>query len=257
MHIRTKPLIELFLEFIKNQNQRFHRSMFIYRPKLIDTFFRTGLFIFQNIFHPFTSVGVSCFLMTFILVNHIIAVMIHIVCHLNLVKRKIILFSPVCHCGISLIAVPVNILTDTFIVNMLTVFRVKSPVIVKRIVNTVFPRSAVMPCAFQFTSLLFSSCFPGGDCSEASKSLCPRYRQYPVPYGETPYHWAMAAALNLLRALPLNPSKMLPLFAIWAQRTSSPLYSQQTKRNSCRCPFSRISVPSVFQKSSASDFVKI
>ena len=131
---------------------------------------------------------------------------------------------------------------------MLTVFRVKSPVIVKRIVNTVFPRSAVMPCAFQFTSLLFSSCFPGGDCSEASKSLCPRYRQYPVPYGETPYHWAMAAALNLLRALPLNPSKMLPLFAIWAQRTSSPLYSQQTKRNSCRCPFSRISVPSVFQK---------
>ena len=144
-----------------------------------------------------------------------------------------------------------------FIVNMLTVFRVKSPVIVKRIVNTVFPRSAVMPCAFQFTSLLFSSCFPGGDCSEASKSLCPRYRQYPVPYGETPYHWATAAALNLLRALPLNPSKMLPLFAIWAQRTSSPLYSQQTKRNSCRCPFSRISVPSVFQKSSASDFVKI
>jgi len=68
---------------------------------------------------------------------------------------------------------------------------------------------------------------------------------------------AMAAALNLLRALPLNPSKMLPLFAIWAQRTSSPLYSQQTKRNSCRCPFSRISVPSVFQKSSASDFVEI
>ena len=49
---------------------------------------------------------------TMFLDNHIIAVMIHIVCHLNLVKRKIILFSPVCHCGISLIAVPVNILTD-------------------------------------------------------------------------------------------------------------------------------------------------
>ena len=141
------------------------------------------------------------------------------------------------------------ILTDTFIVDMLTVFRVKSPVIVERIVNTVFSRSAVMPCAFQFTSLLFSNCFPGEDCSEAAKSLCPRYRQYPVPYGETPYHWAMAAALN--------PSKVLPPFAIQAQRTSSPLYSRQTKRNSCRCPFSMISVPSVFQKSSASDFVKI
>ncbi|MBS4961460.1 MAG: hypothetical protein KHZ62_11735, partial [Clostridiales bacterium] len=67
----------------------------------------------------------------------------------------------------------------------------------------------------------------------------------------------MAAALNLLRALPLNPSKVLPPFAFLAQRTSSPLYSRQTKRNSCRCPFDKISVPSVFQKSSESDFVKI
>ena len=52
---------------------------------------------------------------------------------------------------------------------------------------------------------------------------------YPVPYGETPYHWAMAAAPNLLRASPLNPSKVLPPFAFLAQRTSSPLYSRQTK----------------------------
>jgi len=67
----------------------------------------------------------------------------------------------------------------------------------------------------------------------------------------------MAAALNLLRASPLNPSKVLPPFAIQAQRTSSLLYSRQTKRNSCRYPFGMNSVPSVFQKSSAPDFVKI
>ena len=67
----------------------------------------------------------------------------------------------------------------------------------------------------------------------------------------------MAAALNLLRASPLNPSKVLPPFAFLAQRTSSPLYSRQTKRNSCRCPFGMFSVLPVFQKSSISDFVKI
>ena len=58
----------------------------------------------------------------------------------------------------------------------------------------------------------------------------------------------MAAALNLLRALPLNPSKVLPPFAIQAQRTSSPLYSRQTKRNSCRCPFGMIFYSVCFSK---------
>ena len=58
----------------------------------------------------------------------------------------------------------------------------------------------------------------------------------------------MAAALNLLRALPLNPSKVLPPFAILPQRTSSPLYSRQTKHNSCRCPFSKIFCSVCFSK---------
>lgn len=97
-------------------------------------------------------------------------------------------------------------------------------------------------------SPLLSSCFPEGICSEAAKSLCLRYRQYPVLSGETPLNWAMAAALNLLRALPLNPSKVLPPFAIQAQRTSSPLYSRQTKRNSCRCPFGMIFCSVCFSK---------
>ena len=231
--------------------------MFIYRPQLIDTFFRTGLFIFQNIFHTLASVWVSGFLMSLILVNHIVAVMLRIISQFNLAKRKIILFSPVFHCGISLIAVPVNILADSFIVDMLTVFRVKSSIIVERIINAIFSRSSIMPCAFQFTFPLSFKFFPEGNCSEAAKSLCLRYRQYPVLSGETPLNWAMAAALNLLRASPLNPSKVLPPFAIQAQRTSSLLYSRKTKRNSCRYPFGMNSVPSVFQKSSAPDFVKI
>ena len=222
--------------------------MFIYRPQLIDTFFRTGLFIFQNIFHTLASVWVSSFLMSLILVNHIVAVMLRIISQFNLAKRKIILFSPVFHCGISLIAVPVNILADSFIVDMLTVFRVKSSIIVERIINAIFSRSSIMPCAFQFTFPLSFKFFPEGNCSEAAKSLCLRYRQYPVLSGETPLNWAMAAALNLLRASPLNPSKVLPPFAIQAQRTSSPLYSRQTKHISCRCPFGKIFCSICFSK---------
>ena len=93
--------------------------------------------------------------MSRILVHDVVAVMLHIVCNFNLDERKIILIPPVSHCGISLIAVPVDILPDTFIVDMLTIFQIKSPVIVKRIINAVLAGSAVMPCPFQFTSLLF------------------------------------------------------------------------------------------------------
>ena len=107
--------------------------------------------------------------MSRILVHDVVAVMIHIVCHLNLVKRKIILFSPVCHCGISLIAVPVNILADSFIVDMLTVFRVESPIIVKRIINPIFSRSSIMPCAFQFTFPLSFKFSPKGFAAKLLK----------------------------------------------------------------------------------------
>ena len=142
--------------------------MFIYCSKLIDTFFRTGLFVFPNIFHFFASVWVSGFHMSLILLHNVISIMLFIECQLNLFKRKIILFSLIFHCGISLIAVPVNILPDSFIVDMLTVFRIKSPIIMKRIVNSIFSRSAVMPCSFHFTFLLSFKLFPRRDCSEAA-----------------------------------------------------------------------------------------
>lgn len=86
----------------------------------------------------------------------------------------------------------------------------------------------------------FLSIFPEWICSEAAKSLCLRYRQYSVLSGETPLNWAMAAALN--------PSKVLPPFAILPQRTSSPLYSLKTKRISCRCPFGMIFCSVCFPK---------
>ena len=168
MNIRAKPLVKFFFKFIKNPDQCLYRSMFIYRPQLIDTFFRASLFIFQNLFHTFASVWVSSFLMSLILVNHIVTVMLRIVSHFNLAKRKFILFSPVFHCGISLIAVPVNVLANSFIVDMLTVFWIKSPIIVKRIVNSIFSRSAIMPCSFHFTFLLSFKLFPRRDCSEAA-----------------------------------------------------------------------------------------
>lgn len=139
-------------------------------------------------------------------------------------------------------------MADSFIVDMLTVLWVKSPIIVKRIINSVFSRSSIMPCAFQFTFPLSFKFFPEGICSEAAKSRCLRYRQYPVLSGETPLNWAMAAALNLLRASPLNPSKVLPPFAILPQRTSGSLYSRQTKRISCRCPFGMIFCSVCFSK---------
>ena len=62
----------------------------------------------------------------------------------------------------------------------------------------------------------------------------------PVLSGKTSLKWAMVAALN--------PSMVFPPFAILPQRTSSPLYSRQTKRISCSCPFGMIFCSVCFPK---------
>ena len=51
--------------------------------------------------------------------------------------------------AISLIAVPVDILLRSFLIDVVTVGNIKLAVIVLRIVSSVFPRSAIVPCQFQ------------------------------------------------------------------------------------------------------------
>ena len=74
----------------------------------------------------------------------------------NLFKRVIIFFVMLPYfCGRkSGVAVPINILFCPLRVDMLTVFNVKSSVIMLGIVNAVFSNSAVMSC--QFHSIVFS-----------------------------------------------------------------------------------------------------
>ena len=51
--------------------------------------------------------------------------------------------------AISLIAVPVDILLRSFLIDVVTVVNIKLAVVVLRIVISVFPLSAIVPCKFQ------------------------------------------------------------------------------------------------------------
>lgn len=51
--------------------------------------------------------------------------------------------------AVSLIAVPVDILLHSFLIDVVTVRNIELAVIVLRIVSSVFFRSAIMPCQFQ------------------------------------------------------------------------------------------------------------
>ena len=51
--------------------------------------------------------------------------------------------------AVSLIAVPVDILLRSFLIDVVTVGNIELSVIVLRIVSSVFPCAAIMPCQFQ------------------------------------------------------------------------------------------------------------
>lgn len=51
--------------------------------------------------------------------------------------------------AVSLIAVPVDILLRSFLIDVATVGNIELAVIVLRIVSSVFSRSAIMPCQIQ------------------------------------------------------------------------------------------------------------
>ena len=51
--------------------------------------------------------------------------------------------------AISLIAVPVDILLRSFLIDVVAVGNIELAVIVLRIVSSVFSRSAIVPCQFQ------------------------------------------------------------------------------------------------------------
>ena len=51
--------------------------------------------------------------------------------------------------AISLIAVPVDVLLRSFLIDVVTVGNIELAVIVLRIVSSVFSRSAIVPCQFQ------------------------------------------------------------------------------------------------------------
>ena len=131
----------------------FSRNMIPFLSYLEYRFFRTGHFIFQQFFRCPVSFRVVFFLISGILPFYKIAVMVFIIHLLNIMKtcfrldrspipksliRRILDISPV--------TVPIDILLFPLRINMLTVGNIEFSVIVLWIINTMFPRSAIMPC---------------------------------------------------------------------------------------------------------------
>ena len=161
----------------------FSRYMISFLSDLEYRFFRTGHFIVQQIFRCPVSFRVAVFLISGILPFYKIAVMIFIIHLLNIMKTCLRLdWFPIPKClirrvlNISPVTVPIDILLFPLRINMFAVGNIEFSVIVLWIINTMFPRSAIMPCGshssdspfhqffifsfFFFSILPFSVVFP-------------------------------------------------------------------------------------------------
>ena len=162
MHMFSKHPLEPFHKSICNMKKLFSRYMLPFLSNLEYRFFWTGHFIFQQIFHCPVSFRMAVFLISGILPFYKIAVMVFIIHLFNIMKTCFRLDrSPISKClirrvlDISPVTVPIDILLFPLRINMLAVGNIEFSVIVLWIINTMFPRSAIMPCSSHFSDSSF------------------------------------------------------------------------------------------------------
>ena len=130
--------------------------MALQRPKLIDAFFGAGFLAGKQIFGGAVSLGVPDFGVALILSFGKVGVMQFVVELFNFFKS---VGQTICIFGLqgrtdAVVAIPIDVLLDTFRVDMLAVGNFKTAVIMLWIVSTVLSGASVVSCQFQRLSLL-------------------------------------------------------------------------------------------------------
>ena len=143
--------LELLNELGNDVQQVLCRSVFIQRSKLIDGFFRAGLAAGQQVRNGAVAFRVPNLGVALVLAFHKvgIAALIELPFHIRESRPQIVRVLWVESRTETVEAVPVDVAFGSFRVDVLTVGKVETPVIVLGVIGAVGPGSSVVSCQFQ------------------------------------------------------------------------------------------------------------
>ena len=159
---------ELLNELGDDVQQVLCRSVFIQRSQLVDGFFRAGLAAGQQVGNGAVALCVPNLGIAGILAfnKSCIVRFVELTFHLREGRRQIIRVLRGESRTETVEAVPVDVALGSFRVDVLTVGKVETAVIVLGVVSAVGPGSSVVPCQFQIDIPLFLYFLYGHSCDQ-------------------------------------------------------------------------------------------
>ena len=156
VNVFAETLMELIHKFCGDLKKFFGRSVDLQRSKLIDAFFGAGFLVGKQIFGGAVSLGVPDFGVALILLFGEVGVMQFVVELFDFFKSvgQTFLTLGLQSRADAVITIPINVLLDTFRVDMLAVGNFKTAVIVLWVISAVLSSASVVSCQFQRLSLL-------------------------------------------------------------------------------------------------------
>lgn len=141
MDVFTEAAVKFLKELHGDLCQNVRRDRLLHRADLDQRFLRAGLLVFQEIFRTPVSVEMTGLPVPFMLSFAVIEIVVQIESTLDLFKgiNDVVLLFLISGEVESLIAVPVNVLLCTFLIDMFTVGGIEPAVIVFWVVSSVLP----------------------------------------------------------------------------------------------------------------------
>ena len=144
----SEPCLELVNELGDDVQQVLCRSVFIQRPKLVDSFLWAGLAAGQQVRNGAVAFRVPDLGIAFVLLfdELRIAVLVELPFHIREGRPQIVRVGWSESRTETVEAIPVDVALDSFRVDMLTVGKVETPVIVFWVIGAVGSGSSVVSC---------------------------------------------------------------------------------------------------------------
>ena len=148
MNMISEPCLELLDEFGHDRQKNFARSMVVLCSQLIDGFFRAGLTAGQQVGNGAVALRVPDLGVALVLAFNKGRVVgfVELPFHIREGRRQIIRVLWVESRTEAVEAVPVDVALGSFRVDVLTVGKVETPVIVLGVIGAVGPGSSVVSC---------------------------------------------------------------------------------------------------------------
>ena len=139
--------------------------MFVQRPELVDGFFRASFLPGKQVLYGSVALGVANLRIAGILVLHKVRIVDFIEHLLHIAERSSLFVLVRCRTD-TVITVPVDIALGALLVDVLTVGKVETTVIVLGVIGAMGSGSSIVSCQFQIDIPLFLHFLYGHSCDQ-------------------------------------------------------------------------------------------